>query len=464
MVVKMLRKIERYELFYIMFCWWFILSGVLYFAISKYLGYTFLSDNFGYLYYIIYFASIASMNLYKFHMIRLDKFGNFKVYAITRTIEFMIFLVGFIFLDIDPWTGFVTVILVLITSLSIGAIRGIYFVASLSFLHLLLYVLFEVIHRQKSLTTVFLSVNFFINCFYYFALILLTILCGKIYSERVASEEKNALLLDKLKEKYQQLAIAQDEIKFHFEKVQNSNAMLEDTNKKLQESIAEFFTLQQISNAISSIYDSKELLKYVNDIIIGVMGVTYSTIILYDQKNDILSVQTTNIKNSEELLELSNNINCGILKEVLKSGNPIIENYVDSTKYVFTSNREINSFICMPLSSKTDKFGLVLIEHKHNNAFDKDKLRLLDIIGQQIGIAMENVELYQRLQELANTDSLTGVYNRLYLQERLMQNLRRLRTMAMNCRYQFLMLTSLRNLMTLMGIFLAIKLLKASPR
>jgi diguanylate cyclase (GGDEF)-like protein len=71
------------------------------------------------------------------------------------------------------------------------------------------------------------------------------------------------------------------------------------------------------------------------------------------------------------------------------------------------------------LMTKATKVGLVLVEHKHYNAFSEENLRLLDIIGQQVGIAMENVNLYQRLQALANTDSLTGIYNRLYLQERL---------------------------------------------
>lgn len=36
---------------------------------------------------------------------------------------------------------------------------------------------------------------------------------------------------------------------------------------------------------------------------------------------------------------------------------------------------------------------------------------------------MENVELYQKMHEMATIDSLTGIYNRLYFQERLREEI-----------------------------------------
>ena len=119
---------------------------------------------------------------------------------------------------------------------------------------------------------------------YFISIGLLVILCGVIYKDNIESVEQNTVLLAQLGEKYEQLAVAQEEAKFQYEKLKETNVKLESTNKKLTSSIAEFYTLQQISQAISSIFDIKELLKYVNDIILGVMGVNNSTIILYDEK------------------------------------------------------------------------------------------------------------------------------------------------------------------------------------
>jgi diguanylate cyclase (GGDEF)-like protein len=151
------------------------------------------------------------------------------------------------------------------------------------------------------------------------------------------------------------------------------------------------------------------------------MGVNNSTVILYDEKKDRLRVHTTNVSSKPELIALFDNINCDLLKDVLKSGEPLMENFVDSKEYCFTQEREVCSLICVPLVTKTKKFGLVLVEHKYFNAFDEDNLRLLNIIGQQVSIALDNAELYERMHELATVDSLTGVYNRLYFQERLQQ-------------------------------------------
>ena len=57
------------------------------------------------------------------------------------------------------------------------------------------------------------------------------------------------------------------------------------------------FVIWLADNGLSHI---KELLKYVNDIILGVMGVNYSTIILYDEKRMKLKVHTTSIKARED--------------------------------------------------------------------------------------------------------------------------------------------------------------------
>ena len=70
------------------------------------------------------------------------------------------------------------------------------------------------------------------------------------------------------------------EIQNHYEKQIETNNQLEEANKKLTASLAEFYTLQQISQAITSIFDMNELLKFVNDVIIGVMGAAHSTIAL----------------------------------------------------------------------------------------------------------------------------------------------------------------------------------------
>ena len=103
-----------------------------------------------------------------------------------------------------------------------------------------------------------------------------------------------------------------------------------------------------------------------------------------------------------------------MLKDAINEGRTIINNAVDADKYDFTRGRNVKSLLCVPLAVKGKTHGFVLIEHSIPDAFDADNVRLLEIITQQISIAIDNARLYEQLQEYANTDGLTQVHNRIF--------------------------------------------------
>jgi len=257
------------------------------------------------------------------------------------------------------------------------------------------------------------------NLVIYIAIFSFVNLCKNVYVAIEEKDKENIELVNEVNEKYSLLEIAQKEIKMQYEKIKETNTELEDSNDKLTSSIAEFFTLQQITQGISSIFDINELLKFVNDVILGVMGVNYSTILTYDIKKQRLIVHTTNVVNKNELALLTDTVNCSILKQILLSNEPLLENFADEKEFPFISSRPVNSIICVPLFTKSQRYGLVLIEHTYTNAFDEDNVRFINTIGQQVSIAMENTQLYQKMTELATIDGLTQIYNRLYFQEKL---------------------------------------------
>lgn len=254
--------------------------------------------------------------------------------------------------------------------------------------------------------------------------ILFLIFCfiwGGIFSEYVKSEEENNTLIDRLGDKFIQLEQAQDEIQSHYDKLMKTNNMMEQTNNKLTASVAEFYTLQQISQAITSIFDMNELLKFVNDVIIGVMGVYHSTIALCTGPNNKLKVQVSSIFDKKDLAIVSDYINCDIITKSSKEGHSMIDNNVNQSDYPFTKGRNIQSLICVPFFSKGRPLGVVLIEHSIKDAFDDENMRLLEVISQQVSIAIENARLYQQMHDLATHDALTGAYNRLYFNDKIQE-------------------------------------------
>lgn len=415
-----MRKLEKYELMYIKFSWAFIFVGIAYIFLTDFrLSYN--KIDLVHLYVSIGFIIYCLIaNGLKQYIVKNGKFSDEKIYYAFRIIEISALIFAVNYVGIGQWAYIILAFPMLVTTLYKGTKDGIILATISALIHTIMLVLSRfIVHVDNNVFWYSIYGQAFLVIFNYVVLILFTILCGRIYSENFISERENSVLLERLGEKYEQLTTAQEEIKQQYERSKDTNSKLEETNKKLTSSIAEFFTVQQITQAISSIFDIKELLRNVNDIIIGVMGVNNSSIILYDEKKKRLKVHTTSIREQSELITLNDNINCQILLAAVDNGKQIIENFVDSSEFAFTKDREVNSLICVPLSTKSGKFGLVLIEQKHFNAFDDSNVRLLDIIGQQVGIAIENAVLYQKMQDLATIDGLTGIYNRLYFQDRL---------------------------------------------
>lgn len=371
-----------------------------------------------------FFAAVIILNGIKHVMLKRVLFSSKPHYIAGRIVEITIFVLALALLELDFWIYVISLLLIITSSLSYGTVAGLCITAFYGALQIIVNIAVRMIKEQSMLLTVISTENYVQFLFIYFIAVIFSLLCGMIYHDTYFTEQQNKRLLKELEEKYDLLSAAQQEIENHYEKVKETNHKLEESNKKLSISIGEFYTLQQVSQAISSIFEIKELLKYVNDIIIGVMGVNYSTIILYDDKRDRLTLHTTNIAHPEELTVFSENANCSALKEALCCGQPMLENFVDDEEYPFTYERDIRSMICVPLMTKTTKYGLVLVEHKYNNAFSDGNVRLLDILAQQVSIAMENAHLYQKMQELASIDGLTEVYNRLYFQQRLVKELK----------------------------------------
>ena len=260
--------------------------------------------------------------------------------------------------------------------------------------------------------------SFIIIC-HYILIWVFVYLCGTIHDEYMRSEEENNVLIDKLGDKYVQLEQAQKEIQNNYEKLRETNTKLEKINEKLTSNIAEFYTLQQISQAITSIFNVNELLKFVNDVIMGVMGAYHSTIALCYGPHNKLKVQVSSIFDKKELAIVSDYLNSDVLTPCTLEGRSMIDNDVNSDYYTFTKGRNIKSLICVPFLAKGNILGIVLIEHSMKDAFNNENVRLLEIICQQVSIAIENAKLYQQMHDLATLDGLTGAYNRLYFQDKL---------------------------------------------
>lgn len=91
----------------------------------------------------------------------------------------------------------------------------------------------------------------------------------------------------------------------------------------------------------------------------------------------------------------------GILKRALDEGDPITFKDIgyDPELGKVVALRNCTSGYCFPLRSGFNVYGVLLFAHPEPDYFNADRIKLLDIIGRQSVIAIQNARLYQDLVE-----------------------------------------------------------------
>ncbi|HEX5964579.1 MAG TPA: diguanylate cyclase [Pyrinomonadaceae bacterium] len=122
----------------------------------------------------------------------------------------------------------------------------------------------------------------------------------------------------------------------------------------------------------------------------------------------------------------------GVSGEAINSGKAIVVRDLRSSgRHPAPPERsyKTDSFISYPITIAGRKVGVLNVtDKKGGRSFDEIDLSLMEIIGPQMAVALERAEWHERATEfqlMSITDSLTGMPNRRYLEERLAEELNR---------------------------------------
>lgn len=81
--------------------------------------------------------------------------------------------------------------------------------------------------------------------------------------------------------------------------------------------------------------------------------------------------------------------------------------------------------LCVPLTAQGDMIGLLYLEERDADALGPAGPRLyLELIAENVGLALANLQLREKLTTLAVSDPLTGLFNRRFLDETLQRHAR----------------------------------------
>ncbi len=178
----------------------------------------------------------------------------------------------------------------------------------------------------------------------------------------------------------------------------------------LEKKLDMFTNLLEISKYINQYIKDPNLFNLINDMLVGVFGAEHSTIYIR-MDNDIYEAVSQNI--DEDRSEVEKNL-------ITKHNQEEFIISVDHPLYdIKNSDAGIHSCLGVPVKVENRLIGFILIQHTEKNYFSKDHAVFLSLIGNHIGVAIENNFLYKKIRESAFHDGLTDIYNKRYFFETL---------------------------------------------
>lgn len=190
---------------------------------------------------------------------------------------------------------------------------------------------------------------------------------------------------------------------------------LEASQVELSRRLRELSALNATAALLSQSLDMDELLQRTLNKVLEITVMDAGEISLIDPQQDRLRVQAQRGFPDEWLaLEADRPATC-LCGIVVGQAVPLCVK--DINKDTRTTRSACNlvgfrGFIAIPLQAEGEALGVMSLHSYDQRAVTPQEYDLLTAIGNQVGVALHNVNLHQEVHRLAMTDALTGIANR----------------------------------------------------
>lgn len=189
-----------------------------------------------------------------------------------------------------------------------------------------------------------------------------------------------------------------------------------------QEALAEVearrAVLYSAIHSISASLEIEHLYEVVYQTVLRVMPCDDFIISTYDEaENEIVPVYA--IEKHIRLTVERYRADHGLAVHVVRTGKSCIFNNNEEMNasgldfVVFTQSEDsTQSILAVPMMQYAKVTGMISAQSYEPNAYTKDDQNLLELLATHVAVAIENANLFAKIQQLADMDSLTGAYTR----------------------------------------------------
>jgi len=202
--------------------------------------------------------------------------------------------------------------------------------------------------------------------------------------------------------------------------------------KELKQQMDSLTVWIEIMKAIGSALNSEDLFQIVLDKSTAFVAAEQGSLMLLDPAEQELCIKATKGLHQHIVEGMRIKPGEGISGKVLENRTPLVVKDLETDERILQEKRpryKTKSFISLPLKLDDRVIGILNVADKiTGEVFSEHDLHLLSSVAAYASVAIERSEYYERSEELKKisiTDSLTGLLNRRYFQERLIEEMER---------------------------------------
>jgi len=163
----------------------------------------------------------------------------------------------------------------------------------------------------------------------------------------------------------------------------------------------ELLALSRVSAALSGLWDLDAILRVALDSVLEIMSGNIGGILLFDDQTQTLSYRVHQGLSTKYVAGINVRLGEGIAGTVAQTGKALLLEDISADPRAanpdLISTEGLKAFVSVPLRAKEKLLGVLNVASKMPRLFTEKDMHLLNSIGDQLGVAIEEARLHERL-------------------------------------------------------------------
>jgi diguanylate cyclase (GGDEF)-like protein len=221
-----------------------------------------------------------------------------------------------------------------------------------------------------------------------------------------------------------------DRIRSNMDELKNYSERTTEINTEIQKRVIVLSSLLQISSLISQGASIKDILDLTVEKSRLLANSEIAYLLFREEGQEIFSVKAADGSNSDYLFNVNLWPKEDLFTKAIDVNRPLIIDKHNTLPFnlntTFYEKFNLKNTLAIPVYLRGRIIAILGIGNNHqDHLYKKEDVELVDIFAKQIAIAVENDILMHRVEKLEIKDVLTGLYNSVFMQNRLQEEIKR---------------------------------------